>query len=155
MPSSSRIVTRTDDGLPAVTSDGSVPSATVNVSSSSSASSAVVTTPVPVVCPPATVMLSSAPGSPDSAVPAVSASEIVTLPDSVSDSRAVTVTDCPSSTGFGATDRLTIGGVEARRPQRRGSTAWRSTVNSRGSPSWLRRSCGAAPRASQSSTASS
>ena len=61
VPSSSRMVTRTDDGLPAVTSGGSVPSATVNVSSSSSSSCDVVTVPVPVVCPPLTVMLAGAP----------------------------------------------------------------------------------------------
>ena len=61
VPSSSRIVTWTDDGLPAVTSGGKLPSATVNVSLSSSASCAVVTVPVPVVCPPLTVMLPSEP----------------------------------------------------------------------------------------------
>ena len=107
--SSSRIVTSTDDGSPAVTSVGSPPSDTVNVSSSLSASSVVAIVPVPVVCPPATVTLASAPKSSDSAVPDASTSGIVTLFDNVSDSRAVTVTDCPSSTGFGETARLTVG----------------------------------------------
>ena len=47
-PPLSRIVTRTDDGLPAKTDDGSrAPSATVNVSSSSSSSRVVATAPVP------------------------------------------------------------------------------------------------------------
>jgi len=44
-------------------------------------------------------------------VPAVSTSGTVTPPDSASDSRAVTVTGPPSSTGFGAADRLTAGVV--------------------------------------------
>ena len=52
-----------------VTSDGSVSSATMNVSLSSSACCAVLT--VPVVCPPLTVMLASEPSSSGSAVPAV------------------------------------------------------------------------------------
>jgi len=108
VPSSSRIVTSTDDGLPAITSGGSVPSATVNVSSSSSSSCDVVTVPVPVVCPPVTVMLASEPWSPASAVPRVNVSGIVTLRDSAEDSFAVTVTDVPSSTGFGEADRLTV-----------------------------------------------
>ena len=46
--SSSAIVTVTELGLPAVTEDGSVPSATVKVSSSKSASSAVEIVPEPV-----------------------------------------------------------------------------------------------------------
>ena len=107
--SPSRIVTSTDDGLPAVTSVGSVPSDTVNVSSSVSASSTVGIVPVPVVRPPLIVMLASAPKSPDSALPAVSSNGIVTLFDSTSDSCAVTVTGCPSSNGFGDADRLTDG----------------------------------------------
>ena len=107
--SSSRMVTSIDAGLPSATSAGRVPSATVNVSSSASASSAVETVPVPVVCPLPMVMLASDPKSPASAVPAVSMSGIVTPLPNASDSRAVTVTGCPSSTGFGETDRLTVG----------------------------------------------
>ena len=103
------MVTVTDDGLPARTDDGSAPKDTVNVSSSSSASCAVVTSPVPVVEPLLIVMPESEPKSPDSAVPAVSVSGIVTLLPSAPDSRAVTVTRSPSSTGFGDADRLTVG----------------------------------------------
>ena len=88
-----------------------MPSATVNVSWSSSASCAVVIVPVPVVDPPLTVMLANEPWSSASAVPAVNVSGIVTLPDSASDSVAVTVTGLPSVTGFGEADRLTVGVV--------------------------------------------
>ena len=42
-------------------------------------------------------------------MPRVNVSGIVTLPDSAEDSSAVTVTDVPSSTGFGEADRLTVG----------------------------------------------
>ena len=108
-PSASRMVTRTDGGVPGVTSFGKLPSATVNVSSSSSASSVVVTVPVPVRPPPLMVMLPREPKSPGSAVPAVSTSGIVTAFDSAPDSVAVTVTELPSSTGFGAADRRTFG----------------------------------------------
>ena len=73
-------------------------------------SSVVEIVPVPVVCPPPIVMLASDPKSPASAVPAASATGIVTPPANASDNCAVTVTDCPSSTGFGETDRLTLGG---------------------------------------------
>ena len=59
--SSSEIVTVTDDGLPAVTEAGRLPSATVNVSSSVSASCAVVTVPVLLVEPLLIVMLVSVP----------------------------------------------------------------------------------------------
>ena len=58
--SSSEIVTCTDDGLPAVTEDGRLASATVTVSSSVS-SSAVETVPVPVVWPASMVMDDSGP----------------------------------------------------------------------------------------------
>ena len=81
----------------------------MNVSCSASASSVVEIVPVPDVRPPPIVMLASDPKSPASAVPADSDSGIVTLFDNAADSRAVTVTDCPSSTGFGAADRLTLG----------------------------------------------
>ena len=108
-PSSSRILTVTEDGLPARTDEGRLPSATVNVSSSVSASSLVVIVPVPVAEPPAIVMLASAPKSPDSAVPAVTATGIVTAFDSAADNLAVTVTDEPSSTGFGEADSDTVG----------------------------------------------
>ena len=107
---SSRIVTSTDDGSPAVTSGGSAPSDTVNVSSSTSASATVEIVPAPVVCPPVIVMLASDPKSPGSAVPGASTSGIVTSSDNASDSRAVTLTDRPSSTGFGDADSLTVGG---------------------------------------------
>ena len=60
-PSSSLMVTRTELGLPAVTDDGRLPSATVNVSSSVSASWFVVTVPVPFVEPELMVMLDSEP----------------------------------------------------------------------------------------------
>ena len=53
-------------------------------------------------------MPANAPKSPGSAVPAVSVSGIVTPFGNVPDSRAVTVADPPSSTGLGATDRLTV-----------------------------------------------
>ena len=106
---SSRIVTSTDAGLPAVTPAGRSPSATVNVSSSPSTSSAVQTVPVPVACPAPIVTSASEPKSPSSAVPAVSTSGMVTSSANVSDSCAVTVTGCPSLTGFGETDRLTVG----------------------------------------------
>ena len=55
------IVTSTEPGLPAVTDDGRVPSATVNVSSSRSSSAAVVIVPVPVVEPALIVMDDSDP----------------------------------------------------------------------------------------------
>ena len=116
--SSSRIVTSTDDGRPAVTSGGSAPSDTVKVSSFASASSTVEIVPVPDVRPPPIVMLANDPKSPDSAVPALSVSGIVTLFDNASDNRAVTVTGCPSSTGFGEADRLTLGGSGAPSPSR-------------------------------------
>ena len=106
----SRIVTSTDDGSPAVTSGGSAPSDTVNVSSSTSASSTVEIVPAPTVCPPVIVMLASAPKSPGSAVPAASTSGIVTSSANASESRALTVTERPSSTGFGDADSLTVGG---------------------------------------------
>ena len=47
----------------------------------------------------------------DSADPAVNVSGIVTPFDSAADSRAVTVTDEPSVTGFGEADNDTVGGV--------------------------------------------
>ena len=81
----------------------------MNVSSSESASSLVTILPVPPVEPPAIVMLASAPKSPDSAVPAVTETGIVTAPASADDSRAVTVTAPPSSTGFGEADSDTVG----------------------------------------------
>ena len=106
----SRIVTSTDDGSPALTSGGSAPSDTVNVSSSTSASSTVAIAPAPVVCPPVIVMLASEPKSPGSAVPVSSTRGTVTSSVNASDSRALTVTDRPSSTGFGDADSLTVGG---------------------------------------------
>ena len=109
VPSPSRIRTVTEDGLPARTDAGRLPSATVNVSSSASASSLVAILPVPLVEPPAIVMPASAPKSPDSAVPAVTETGIVTAPVSADDSRAVTVTGEPSSTGFGEADSDTVG----------------------------------------------
>ena len=90
--SSSRIMMRTDDGLPAVTSDGSAPSATVNVSSSVSASWFVVIVPVPLVAPEPIAMLVSVPWSSGSAELPVIVTGIVTLLDSAPDSVAVTVT---------------------------------------------------------------
>ena len=60
-PSSSRILTVIELGLPSVTEDGKLPSATVNVSSSVSASRAVVIAPVPLVWPPVIVMPASVP----------------------------------------------------------------------------------------------
>ena len=105
----SMIVTSTNDGSPSVTSDGNWPSDTVNVSSSLSASSIVGILPEPVVSPAAIVTLSSDPKSSDSAVPEARSSGIVTLLDIACDSRAVTVTGRPSSTGFGDADRLTAG----------------------------------------------
>ena len=103
------ILIRTDDGLPAATSDGSVPSATVNVSSWSSGSCAVAMVPVLLVAPAAIVMLASVPWSAGSAVPSVIVSGIVTAPASAWDSLAVTVTLDPSATGFGEADRVTAG----------------------------------------------
>ena len=116
--SSSRMVTATDDGLPTLNPAGRAPSATVKVSSFWSASSAVAMVPVPEVCPLPIVMLASDPKSPASAVPAVSTSGMVTPPPTVSDSHAVTVTGCPSSTGFGETDRLAAGASVAPSPSR-------------------------------------
>ena len=96
--------------MPAVTGDGSVPSATVNVSSSSSGSWFVAIVPVPLVAPDAIVMFASVPRSPVSAEPSVKRSGTVTLLDSDRDSRAVTVTEEPSATGFGAAESETVGG---------------------------------------------
>ena len=107
--SSSRIVISTDDGVPAVTVFGRVPSATVKVSSCSSASCAVVIVPVPLVAPELIAMLVSVPWSPDSAEPSVNVTGMATLPDSADDSVAVTVTDEPSGTGFGEAARETAG----------------------------------------------
>jgi hypothetical protein len=107
---SSRMVTTTEDGLPAVTLDGRLPSETVNVSSSSSASRVVWMVPVPVVCPPLIVMFVSEPMSPASVVPVVSTTGIETLLVSDLDSPALTVTSCPSLTGLGEAERLTVGG---------------------------------------------
>ena len=81
----------------------------MNVSSSVSASSLVVIAPVPVDEPARIVMDGSEPKSSASAVPAVSVSGIVTSAASVSDSRAVTVTEEPSSTGFGDAESRTLG----------------------------------------------
>ncbi|MCY3594323.1 MAG: hypothetical protein OXH01_03685 [Bacteroidetes bacterium] len=108
-PSPSRMVTSTALGLPAVTDDGRLLSATVNVSSSASASSVVEIVPVPLVEPALIVMEGSEPKSPASAVPAVCVSGIVTSLDSAADSVADTVTGSPSSTGFGETDSCTVG----------------------------------------------
>ena len=109
--SSSRIVIRTEFGVPAVTDDGSVPSATVNVSFSVSGSWFVVIVPVPLVELAAIVMLASGPWSSGSAVSFVSVSGIVTLLDRARDSVAVTVTDEPSSTRFGEAESDTVGGT--------------------------------------------
>ena len=99
----------TDDGVPAVTVFGRVPSATVKVSSSVSASCAIVIVPVPLVAPELIVMLVSVPWSPDSAVPSVNVTGMFTALDSGDDSVAVTVTDEPSGTGFGEAESETVG----------------------------------------------
>ena len=104
---------RTDDGLPATTLDGSVPSATVNVSSTSSASWFVLIVPVPLVAPEVIAMLVSVPWSSGSAELSVIVSGIVTALDSAPDSVAVTVTLDPSATGFGDADSRTSGTAAA------------------------------------------
>ena len=105
----SRIVTRTEDGFPAVTGAGRSPIATVNVSSSVSASSAVVIVPLPLVKPALTRMPASVPWSPSSDLFRVTVKGTVKSSDSASDSRAVIVTASPSSTGFGEADSDTAG----------------------------------------------
>ena len=111
-PSSSRMVTCTEVVVPARTVAGRVPKLTVNVSSSSSVSWFVAIVPVPVVEPALTVMLVSVPISPDSAVFGVAVAidtGIVTALAGADDRVAVTVTDVPSSTGFGAAESDTVG----------------------------------------------
>ena len=112
-PSSSWIVICTELAVPAVTDDGrlTVSSATVNVSLSSSASWFVEIVPVPLVSPELIVMLVSVPWSLDSAVSSVTVNGIVTVLDSVAESVALTVTEEPSSTGFGKADSVTVGGA--------------------------------------------
>ena len=106
------MVISTEFGVPAVTDEGSLPvsSATVKVSSSVSGSCAVVTVPVPLLAPPAMVMDDSVPWSPDSAVPGVTVTGTATALDRVLESVAVTVTEAPSSTGFGDADSDTAAG---------------------------------------------
>ena len=111
-PSSSRIVTCTEDGLPATYPDGSVPSDTVKVSSFSPASSFVAIVPVPEVWPSAMVMEVSVPMSPDSAVFGAAVETVTgmfTALESGCDRVAVTVTEVPSTTGFGEAESDTAG----------------------------------------------
>ena len=103
------MVISTEDGLPTLTLDGRLPSETVKVSSSSSASRVVWMVPVPVVCPPVIVMFVSVPMSPASADPTVSVTGTDTLFVRAADNLALTVTGCPSFTGLGEAERLTVG----------------------------------------------
>ena len=103
------IVTSTDVVLPPACPFGRllVFSATVNVSSAASLSFVVEIVPVPVVWPAAIGIPVSVPWSPDSAVPDVTVTGIVTA-GPAADRVAVTMTLVPSLTGFGEADRFTV-----------------------------------------------
>ena len=108
----SEMVTVTEVELPAFNQDGSVPNATVKVSSSVSASCSVAIVAVPLVDKVETLIWLIWLKSLASAEPAVTVSGIVTgtLRLLEAFTVTVTVTDCPSETVLGETDRLTVDG---------------------------------------------